>query len=302
MGESLDRGHVMAISLWDDVEVNMLWLDSAFPLNKPESSPGVRRGDCPGGEESTPSYVREHFPDGWVSFQDAFVGPIGSYLAQHPVPTPAPTTPQPVSPTPNPSPTCKMIDAQVPVGKRCKGKPVGGWGELGKGMTEMECQQACTSLESCVFAVHKQGMCSHFRRCNKFKKQAGFSVWEKTCDVSPSPNPACAALCGRADLTAGGETCNYLSRFPTLCNQTLVRDGSIVTPCHAASSACEPRLDSALECPGFGEQCTAVSLVSAVRHVTSKQSAQQHAGLTKWRFNKWRALLQTSQSLLRMEL
>merc|ERR1712050_528563 len=27
MGESLDRGHVMAISLWDDVEVNMLWLD-----------------------------------------------------------------------------------------------------------------------------------------------------------------------------------------------------------------------------------------------------------------------------------
>merc|ERR1711982_59721 len=27
MGESLDRGHVMVFSLWDDVEVNMLWLD-----------------------------------------------------------------------------------------------------------------------------------------------------------------------------------------------------------------------------------------------------------------------------------
>merc|ERR1719188_2776365 len=34
MGESLDRGHVMIFSLWDDVEVNMLWLDSALPLVK----------------------------------------------------------------------------------------------------------------------------------------------------------------------------------------------------------------------------------------------------------------------------
>merc|ERR1719438_690482 len=32
MGESLDRGHVMALSLWDDVDVNMLWLDSCYPL------------------------------------------------------------------------------------------------------------------------------------------------------------------------------------------------------------------------------------------------------------------------------
>merc|ERR1711862_198813 len=45
MGESLDRGHVMVFSLWDDVEVNMLWLDSAYPLNKPETDPGIKRGD-----------------------------------------------------------------------------------------------------------------------------------------------------------------------------------------------------------------------------------------------------------------
>merc|ERR1712061_58560 len=54
MGRSLDRGQVLALSLWDDVEVNMLWLDSAYPLNKPVTSPGVRRGTCPGGESSTP--------------------------------------------------------------------------------------------------------------------------------------------------------------------------------------------------------------------------------------------------------
>merc|ERR1712183_901956 len=59
MGESLDRGHVMIFSLWDDVEVNMLWLDSAYPLDKPATDPGVQRGDCVGGESSTPTYLRK---------------------------------------------------------------------------------------------------------------------------------------------------------------------------------------------------------------------------------------------------
>merc|ERR1719197_39347 len=104
MGESLDHGHVMAISLWDDVEVNMLWLDSAFPLDKPATDPGVQRGDCPGGVESTPTYLRQNYPDGWVSFQNAFVGPIGSFLSQpSPVPTPAPA-PTPAPPTQAPTP------------------------------------------------------------------------------------------------------------------------------------------------------------------------------------------------------
>merc|ERR1719384_1869646 len=91
MGESLDRGHVMAISLWDDVAVNMLWLDSAYPLNKPATDPGVQRGDCPGGVESTPNYLRQTYPNGWVSFQNAFVGPIGSFLGETPPPAPQPT-------------------------------------------------------------------------------------------------------------------------------------------------------------------------------------------------------------------
>merc|ERR1719189_3549159 len=100
MGESLDRGHVMAISLWDDVAVNMLWLDAAYPLDKPATAPGVQRGDCPGGQESTPEWLRQNNPDGWVSFQDAFVGPIGSFLSQPPTPAPPPTQ------APVPPPQC----------------------------------------------------------------------------------------------------------------------------------------------------------------------------------------------------
>jgi len=103
MGQSLDRGHVLALSLWDDVEVNMLWLDSAYPLDKPHSQPGVLRGDCPGGESSTPTYVRNTYPDGYVTFANAAIGEIGFSGVLPPAPTPAPT-PVP-TPTPTPSPT-----------------------------------------------------------------------------------------------------------------------------------------------------------------------------------------------------
>jgi len=92
MGESLDRGHVMIFSLWDDVEVNMNWLDSIFPLDKPASDPGVKRGECPGGESSTPTYVRDNFPNGYVSFKNAAIGEIGSVHGIFP-PTPTPVAP-----------------------------------------------------------------------------------------------------------------------------------------------------------------------------------------------------------------
>ena len=100
MGDSLDRGQVLAISLWDDVEVNMLWLDSAYPLDKPVTDPGVKRGECPGGTSSTPTYLRDTYPDGYAIFQNAAIGEIGSTVdVPVPVPTPSPTP----SSTPNPT-------------------------------------------------------------------------------------------------------------------------------------------------------------------------------------------------------
>jgi cellulose 1,4-beta-cellobiosidase len=78
MGEALGRGMVLVLSLWDDSDVSMLWLDSKFPVDKPASTPGVARGPCPGGEQSKPAYVRENYPDAHVEFYQIRVGTIGS--------------------------------------------------------------------------------------------------------------------------------------------------------------------------------------------------------------------------------
>lgn len=41
MGQALDRGMVLVLSLWDDNSANMLWLDSDFPLSANRNSAGV---------------------------------------------------------------------------------------------------------------------------------------------------------------------------------------------------------------------------------------------------------------------
>jgi len=72
----------------------MLWLDSCYPLDKDcSTTPGVYRGTCPGGVESSPSYLRSNYPNSWTSFANAAIGEIGSTLqvAPTPPPTPAPS-------------------------------------------------------------------------------------------------------------------------------------------------------------------------------------------------------------------
>ena len=34
MGDSMARGQVLVLSLWDDHEAHMLWLDSDYPLDR----------------------------------------------------------------------------------------------------------------------------------------------------------------------------------------------------------------------------------------------------------------------------
>jgi len=78
MGAALDRGMVLVLSLWDDTDVSMLWLDSAYPTTAPPRKPGVLRGPCPGGQQSKPEYLRRTHPEAHVEFSNIMVGTIGS--------------------------------------------------------------------------------------------------------------------------------------------------------------------------------------------------------------------------------
>ncbi|KAK7037534.1 Exoglucanase [Paramarasmius palmivorus] len=79
MGEAFSRGMVLVMSLWDDHEAEMLWLDSNYPLDKDASTPGVARGTC-SADSGDPETVESQHGDASVIFSNIKVGPIGSTL------------------------------------------------------------------------------------------------------------------------------------------------------------------------------------------------------------------------------
>ncbi|KAA0201489.1 Glycosyl Hydrolase 7 [Hyalella azteca] len=78
MGDSLGRGHVLVMSLWDDHYAHMLWLDSSYPTTGDLNAPGVLRGPCPttGG---VPSELENQYADASVTFSNIKIGPIQTY-------------------------------------------------------------------------------------------------------------------------------------------------------------------------------------------------------------------------------
>ena len=81
LGEALDRGMVLVLSLWADHGANMLWLDSDYPVNKSASIPGVARGSC-ATLSGIPSDLESQSPDSSVTFSNIKFGDIGSTYAQ----------------------------------------------------------------------------------------------------------------------------------------------------------------------------------------------------------------------------
>ena len=73
VGESLARGVVLVLSIWDDPTTNMLWLDSDYPPTSPPTTPGVPRGTCP-------TYTEIGVDDASISvtYSNIKIGPIGS--------------------------------------------------------------------------------------------------------------------------------------------------------------------------------------------------------------------------------
>ncbi|KAI0072539.1 exo-cellobiohydrolase I precursor [Panus rudis PR-1116 ss-1] len=101
MGESLERGMVLALSVWDDYAVNMLWLDSDYPTDKSPSAPGVSRGPC-ATTSGAPADVEAQSPDASVIYSNIKFGDIGSTFSGNGSPAPPPVS-TPSSPSSTPS-------------------------------------------------------------------------------------------------------------------------------------------------------------------------------------------------------
>jgi cellulose 1,4-beta-cellobiosidase len=75
MGEALDRGMVLVISMWDDILVHMNWLDSY--MGDDPSAPGALRGPCD-PKDGDPNTLREAHPDSKYSVTNVRWGDFGS--------------------------------------------------------------------------------------------------------------------------------------------------------------------------------------------------------------------------------
>ena len=94
MGKSLSRGLTLVMSLWDDISVQMLWLDSTYPTGS--SLPGALRGPC-SAATSDVNYLRSTYPNSQVIYSDIQLSAISG--SAPPTPSPAPPTPSPVPST-----------------------------------------------------------------------------------------------------------------------------------------------------------------------------------------------------------
>jgi len=77
MGDAVNTGMVLVMSLWDDHDVHMLWLDSNYPTDQDPTKPGIARGIC-SIDSGDPQHVESQYPNSNVVFSDIRYGAIGS--------------------------------------------------------------------------------------------------------------------------------------------------------------------------------------------------------------------------------
>merc|ERR1719506_1421322 len=87
-GEAMKRGVVAVLSLWDDHDVGMIWLDATDPYPIPKDKPwGAPRGTC---NQTSGNYTIGE--KNYVLYSDIRYGEIGTTLGPAP-PPPSPTCP-----------------------------------------------------------------------------------------------------------------------------------------------------------------------------------------------------------------
>jgi len=76
LSQSMSKGMVLVMSLWDDHYADMAWLDSTWPRENP-SALGVKRGECEEGQ-GVPSKVESVQANAQVTFSNIKFGEINS--------------------------------------------------------------------------------------------------------------------------------------------------------------------------------------------------------------------------------
>jgi len=77
MSKALSGGMTLILSIWDDHDVNMLWLDSDYPTDRDPSEPGVGRGTC-SKDSGKPADVEAQSPHSNYIVSDIRHGEIDS--------------------------------------------------------------------------------------------------------------------------------------------------------------------------------------------------------------------------------
>ncbi|KAG6844473.1 Exoglucanase [Tephrocybe sp. NHM501043] len=80
MGQAAKNGMVLVLSVWDDHNVNMLWLDSNYPTTADPATPGVARGTC-ATTSGAPEDVETNSPNSSVTYSNIRFGELGSTYA-----------------------------------------------------------------------------------------------------------------------------------------------------------------------------------------------------------------------------
>jgi cellulose 1,4-beta-cellobiosidase len=77
MGAGFADGMVLVMSLWDDHNSNMLWLDSTYPTNATSTTPGAKRGTCD-ISSGDPTTVESTNANSYVIYSNIKTGPFNS--------------------------------------------------------------------------------------------------------------------------------------------------------------------------------------------------------------------------------
>jgi cellulose 1,4-beta-cellobiosidase len=84
MGKAMEKGMVLVTSIWADFSVRMLWLDSDWPLDVPNTNLGVSRGSC-ATTSGEPQDLITNSPNAQVAFSNIRFGDLDSTYSGTPV-------------------------------------------------------------------------------------------------------------------------------------------------------------------------------------------------------------------------